>query len=245
VSAQLITQGWGAGLGISITVATPVFPNVPALAGVPQLARSLLYPPSPPPTIGTPATTGALWQSAQGAPLWGIFDSSGNQVVVPDSVMDFGWRAENRIPTFPIQSGQFATYNRVGLPFENSVTLTKGGDLTSRSVFLAQIDAIVAQSNITLYTIRTPEKSYVDVSVTRAELSRRGAGNYAYFDVEIYFIQINQVAAQYSTVQTPTNNASVPSAVPAVNGGLTNPATPSTAVQQSALTAITPPKPTG
>ena len=243
MSAQIITQGWGVGLAVTVTL--PTFPNVPALPGVPQLARSLLAPPSAAPTIGTPATSGALWQATQAAPIWGVFDDGNNAVVVPDSVMEFGWRQENRVSNFPVQQGQFGTYNRVGLPFESSVTLTKGGDVASRTAFLADVDALIAQANINLYTIRTPEKSYANVSVTRAELSRRGAGNFAYFDVELYFIQVNEISVQYSTAQTPTNNASVPSALPTVNQGLNNPQTPSTAVQQSALTAITPPTPTG
>jgi hypothetical protein len=242
---SLITQGWGAGLGIAITVEIPQFPNVANLPGVPQLARSLLIQASAPPTLGFAANPDVLWQATQAAPVWGVFDSDGNQVVVPDSVVDFGWRAENRVPNFPVQAGQFSTYNRVGLPFESSVTLSKGGDLVARSVFLAQIDALVAQSNINLYTIRTPEKSYVDVTVTRAELSRRGKDNAYFFDVELYFVQVNQVDAQYSTAVTPTADASEPSAVPPVNQGLNNPQTPTTAVQQSALTAITPPTPTG
>jgi hypothetical protein len=245
MSAQIITQGWGAGLGISITVALPPFPNVPALPGVPQLARSLLFPAAEPPAIGTPATSGALWQSTMAAPVWGLFDSDGNLVVEPDSIMDFGWRKENRVPNFPVQAGQFATYNRVGLPFESSVTFTKGGDESSRTLFLQQIDAVIEQSNIELYTIRTPEKSYINVTATRAELSRRGAGNAFYFDVELYFTEVNQVDVQYSTVATPTSNASVPSAVPPANQGLSNPQTPTTAVQQSALAAITPPVPVG
>jgi hypothetical protein len=201
--------------------------------------------PTEAPTVGTEATAGALWQATQAAPIWGVFDSNGNQVVIPDSVAAFDWRKENRIPNFPIQQGQFGTYNRVGLPFESSVMLTKGGDLTSRSTFLQQVDALIAQSNINLYTIRTPEKSYQNVSVTRAELSRRGKDNFAFFDVELYFIEINEIAVQYSNVSTPTNNASTPSAQPVVNQGLNNPQTPSTAVQQSALQAITPPHAAG
>lgn len=242
---SLITQGWGAGLGISITVAIPQFPNVALLPGVPQLARSLLLQALTPPALGFAANPDVLWHATQTAPIWGVFDGNGNLVVQPDSIMDFGWRKENRIGNFPIQQGQFGTYNRVGLPFESSITLTKGGDLASRSAFLQQIDVLVAQANINLYTIRTPEKSYVDVSVTRAELSRRGKDNAFYFDVELYFIEIAQVAAQYSTAVTPIANAQPPSAVPTVNQGLNNPQVPSTAVQKSALTAITPPVPAG
>lgn len=245
MSAAIIVQGWGAGLGIPITVQIPAFPNVANLPGVPQLARSLLVQALTPPALGFAANPDVLWHATQSAPIWGVFDDTGNLVVEPDSVMDFGWRKENRIGNFPIQQGQFGTYNRVGLPFESSITLTKGGDLESRTVFLQQIDALVAQSNINLYTIRTPEKSYVDVSVTRAELSRRGKDNAFFFDVELYFIEIDQVAAQYSTATTPTQDAQTPSAVPPVNQGLNNPQVPTTAVQQSALAAITPPVPTG
>jgi hypothetical protein len=240
-----ITQGWGAGLGISITVHIPQFPSVANLPGVPQLARSPLAGVLAPPVLGFAANPDTLWQATQAAPVWGIFDSANNLVVNADSVQDFGWRKENRISNFPIQSGQFGTYNRVGLPSETSVVLTKGGSLSARTTFLAQIDAIVAQQNINLYTIRTPEKSYNNVSVNRAELSRRGVGNAFYFDVEVYFIEIAQIAAQYSTTATPTNNASVPSALPATNQGLSQSTVPTTAIQQSALTAITPPVPTG
>ena len=241
MSAQIITQGWGAGFGISITVPLPPFPNVPSLPGVPQIARSLLFPPSGAPALGFAANPDVLWHATQAAPVWGVFDSDGNQVIVPDSVQDFGWRAENRVPNFPIQQGQFATYNRVGLPFETSVMLVKGGDLTSRSVFLAQVDTVIAQANVNLYTVRTPEKSYINVTVTRAEMSRRGKDGAFWFDVELYFTQVNQQPVQYSNTQTPTNNASVPSAIPPVNQGLTNPQIPTSAVQQSALTAVTPP----
>jgi hypothetical protein len=227
MSAQLITQGAGAGLGIAITVALPPFPNVPALPGVPQLARSLLFPPSASPGLGFAANPSVLWQATQAAPVWGIFDDDNNLVVAADSVQDFGWRKENRIPNFPIQQGQFATYNRVGLPSETSIVMSKGGSLFDRTSFLQQIDAIVAQQNIELYTVRTPEKSYFNVSVTRAELSRRGTANAYYFDVEVYFIEIGASVAQYSTtVSTATSNASAPSAIPPVNQGLNQPQTP-------------------
>lgn len=243
MSAQIITQGWGAGLGIPVTVALSPFPNVPALPGVPQLARSLLSPASAPPTIGTQATSGALWQSTQSEPVWGIFDADGNNVTNADSVYSFDWRQENRIPNFPIQQGQFGTYNRVGLPGENAIKLIKGGSESDRALFLQQIDAIIAQQNIQLYTVRTPEKSYTNVSATLAELSRVGKDGAFWFEVELRFIQINQITAQYSNSTTPTNNASVPSAIPTTNQGLTQGSTPSSAVQAAASSAVASPNP--
>lgn len=226
MSVSLITQGWGAGLGIPITVGLPAFPNVASLPGVPQLARSLLIEALAPPVLGFAAEPSVLWQATQSAPVWGIYDSDNNLVVQADSVAAFDWRKENRVSNFPVQQGQFATYNRVGLPNETSLTLTKGGSLAQRTAFLQQIELVIAQQNINLYTIRTPEKTYANVSATRAELSRRGSANAFYFDVELYFIEVIQVAAQYSTQATPTQNASVPSAIPPTNQGLTNPTVP-------------------
>jgi hypothetical protein len=240
MSAAIITQGWGAGLGIAITVATPPFPNVPALPGVPQLARSLLFPALLAPTIATPSTVSAIWQSTQSQIVWGVYDENDDLAVTADSVMDMGWRQENRIGNFPIQQGQFATYNRVGLPYECSIVLTKGGTLADRTTFLQEVDAVIAQSNIALYTVRTPEKTYKNMSATRAELARRGTENHAYFDVELFFIQINPVPVQYgqATTSTDLSNSSVPSAVPTTNQALSLPTTPSPQISTAAAQAL-------
>ena len=228
-------------MSAQITVALSPFPNVPNLPGVPQLARSLLFPSSGAPTIATQATSGALFQSAP-PERWGVLDQSDTVVIDADSVLDFGYRAEYRISNFPVQDGQFASYNKVTLPFESSVALTKGGSVNDRLNFLAQCDAVAA--SLDLYTILTPEKAYLNCNVTRVELSRRGVQNANYFDVEMFFIQIISVTPQYSStsnVTTPTNNASEPSAIPPANQGLTNAQNPTTAVQSQAAAAIAPP----
>jgi len=230
----------------TITVAVSPFPNVPNLPGVPQLARSPLFPTSSPPTIATPTTLPILAQAASTPAVWGVFDSENNLAINADSVMGFDWRVERRVSNFPIQNGAFASYNKVALPYESSVSLAKGGSEAERNAFLAQIDAVV--DSLGLYTIRTPEKSYTSCNCTRAELSRKGTANATYFDVELFFVQIIQVNAQYSStsaVQVSTENASVPSAIPTVNNGVTSTTVPTSAVQTQVTQAITPPTPTG
>lgn len=243
---SIITVGAGAGLGIAITVPLPPFPNVPNLPGVPQIARSLIFAALAPPALGFAAEPGVLWQATQAAPVWGVFDANNNEVINADSVQDFGWRQEYRVSNYQIQRGAFASYNKVALPFESSVVLSKGGSLSERTAFLQQIDTVAA--SLATYKILTPEKTYLNVNVTRPELSRRGPANACFFDVELFFVQIAEVEQQYSTStpNTPsTANSSVPSAVPPINSGQNNPQTPSTAVQSAARAAITPPKPTG
>lgn len=212
---------------MAIVISVSAFPNVPRLPGVPQLVRSLLFPPTAPPSLGNPGAAGALWQSTQTAPMWGIFDQNNKQVVTQDSVMDFGYRHATNLPDYPIQNGAFGSFNRVSLPFENFLVLTKGGSVAERNAFLAQIDAIdTGPGALLLYTILTPEKSYSNVNVSHVELTRRGARDATFFDVEIRFRQIFPVSAQYSTAPagaTPTDNAQAPGAVPFSNQGLVQP----------------------
>lgn len=218
------------------------YPNVPNLPGVPQVPRQPGVAPSTGPTLGTPAAQGTLWQSAQTAPAWGIFDSSGNQVVTPDSVYDFSYSKPYDVPTFPIQSASnaptgFATYNKVELPYENTVRMTKGGSESDRATFLYQVDVLAG--SLALYTIATPEKRYLNANVTNVAVTRRGAGG-AYFlaEVDVSFIQVMQTTAQYTTTGLPnTANAADPTAQPSVSQGNVNPqAVPAQTQQQAAGT---------
>lgn len=199
-----------------------LYPDVPAFRGVPQLRRS--------PTaqqirllgFATAAIAGRLWHSSQTAPKWGVFNSANQPVVTPDSVLDFGYRNEYRVSDFPVQQGAFATYNKVANPFEIAVRMSKGKDLAARSNFLRQIDLAIA--TLDLYTIVTPENTYLNCNLLRYEVTRRGSqGAFFLTDVDLFFRQIQQVASQYSTTTQATQNARFPYARPPVNQGIVQP----------------------
>jgi hypothetical protein len=205
----------------SVIITVPPFPNVPQLAGVPQLVRSLAFPPSPLPTLGTQAS-GPLWAANQRQSTWGIFDQNNNRVVTPDSVLNFDNRNEWRISDYAVQAGGFAPFNKVFIPFEVSVRLSKGGSLSDRSAFLQQIDAIAGDTNF--YNVLTPEKTYMNVNITRYEVTRRGKeGAYFLSEVDIYFRQVNQQTAQYSSTAANTTNAQNAAATPSINQGNVQP----------------------
>jgi hypothetical protein len=210
---------------MSVLIPANPFPNVPNLPGVPQIKRSAQFPPSPAPGLGSPAAMGTLWASTQSAPVWGIFNGA-TAVVTPDSIINFGYKHSTNLPDYPIQQGAFGSFNRVSLPFETSVTMTKGGSLADRNAFLAQVDAIdTGPGALLLYTIVTAEKSYLNCNVMDVELTRRGAANAAWFDVEVRFRQIFPVSVQFSTSTNATSLAFAqdPSATPFVNQGLVQP----------------------
>ena len=217
------------------------YPNVPDLPGVPQVPRQPGVTPSDGPQASNAASQGSLWQASQETPKWGIFDGNGNQVVTPDSVYDFGYHKEWDISQFPVQAGGptnptgFANYNKVELPFEISVRMTKGGSESDRATFLQQVASIGGTTN--LYTVLTPENSYQNCNVTRTEVTRRGAsGAYFLAEVEVFFQQIIQTTPQYTNTQLPnTANAADATAQPSTAQGNVSP-TPVTAAAQSAAT---------
>ena len=204
-----------------------LFPNVPNLPGVPQLARL----PLPTQPVGTLVTFvgGAALSSLFGLlstqNQWGIFDASGNAVVMPDSILDFEHHPRWRISDFPVQGTgtaptAFATYNKVKLPFDCRVRMSKGGTLADRHAFLTALDA--AANSIALYTILTPEYPYQNCDIEYYDLVRSTQGTQAdgaYFltEVDVYFKQIVPVQAQYTT--TALQSAANPSALPQENSG--------------------------
>lgn len=197
----------------------PPFPNVPKLPGVPQLARSIRFPASLPPGLGTAIAIGALWKAISAKPQWGVFNSGGTRVIAPDSVIDFGYRNEWQVSSFPVQRGAFANYNKVASPFEISVRMSKGGSLGDRSTFLAQIAAIADDLN--LYKIITPERSYVGCNISRYEITRRGAqGAYLLTDVDLYFTEIRQVTLQVTSSSATVQAPKAPSATPPIDQGV-------------------------
>jgi hypothetical protein len=104
------------------------FPNVPSLPGVPQVPRSAAFTPTEVTTLGVDAISSKLWEASQAPAQWGIFTTDlSRQIVTPDSVVDFNVRPQWEVSTFPVQDGTFASYNKVKVPAEYVVRMTKGG----------------------------------------------------------------------------------------------------------------------
>lgn len=217
----------------------PQFPNVPSLPGVPQLLRSPIFPAAPPPIVGLALAGARLFQSLFTQPQWAIYkhlkptqdDAKPGQlasvvvvakrtpVVSPDSFLEFGYRNESTLSDYPVQDGGFSTYDKVANPFEMSLRMSKGGSKLERKKFLDSIDAIVG--TLDLYDIFTPEKTYLSVNVLRFDISRRGNKAAFFFaEVDLYFREVREVTATYSSNALVTANAQNFSARPVQNAGL-------------------------
>lgn len=212
----------------SIFIPTATFPSVPQLPGVPQLARPIGALAASLPTIirkfFAPAMPGVLFHAIKAAPVWGVFDAKGNQVISPDSIMDFGFRGEWRVSNYPVQAGQFSSFNKVSVPYETFVRMVKGSTLADRTQF--ESDCRTVAASMDMFTVITPERSYVGVNGVRLEILRREAKGAFFIDAEMFFQEIKTVTPQYSTTTTAaanTANAQNPAAVPPQNLGLVQP----------------------
>lgn len=187
--------------------------------------------------IASEAISSLLWQAAQSPPAWGVFDGQGNQVLFPDSVLEFSNRQEYEISNFPVQAGSFASYNKVIRPFEVQLRFSKAGTQDDRSAFLQALDALA--SSLDLYTITTPERVYLNVNLERYEVIRRGAkGAYFLTEVDAYFLQILEVQPQYTTTAVQLPNAQSDAAQPTSNVGNVQPQTPSSQETQDGQAAM-------
>ncbi len=141
---------------------------------------------------------------------WGVFDSSGNLAITPDTFFGVDAIVPNTLSDAPLEAGSFTTYNKVKVPNRISVRMAAGGSVTNRSNFLATLDQMVADTN--LYTIVTPEKTWANMNCTTYDLRReasRGAG----------LVMVNCLFEEVRAIQTMSYSSLVP------NSAQTNPAT--------------------
>lgn len=207
-----------------------LFPNVPDLPGVPKLPRSPRFPPTAVQPLAILQDIFAFSNSV--VPVWGVFNDTGELAIQADSVIDFAFTNDQRVSSFPVQEGEFATYNAVANPYESVIRVTKGGHPADRTTFMLQVENALA--SLTLYTVITPERAYRNAKLQRYETIRKREQGATLITVDLFFIEVRQVAVQYTT--TATANAKEPAAVPLTT--VRAPATPIPAAQESGLSKI-------
>jgi hypothetical protein len=146
---------------------------------------------------------------------WGIFDKSGKPLGDPakftglagmaldaagiGSTLSTGaveYSKETRVSDFPIERGSFASFNNVELAASPTVTLCLTGSEKNRRTFLEAIDKACKSTD--LYSVVTPEITYIDYSIERYNYQRRSAKGATLLIVEVSLKEIRQVSAQYA-----------------------------------------------
>lgn len=186
-----------------------LFPNVPLAIGVPPVLRDAA-------TNYDAASTLLRAEEVGGVPGsddWGIFDRDGGKVLDPDNVVSVEHSSEFRISDYPVENGGFESYNKVQVPFEIRLAMSKGGSVTDRERFVNDLETL--RASLDTYDVATPEHVYVGVNITRVGQVRSASAGAGMATVEIALQEIRQTAiVAYSSAPDATTPAPTPPTPP-------------------------------
>lgn len=152
------------------------------------------------------------------APVWGIFDDKNKKVLDPDTIVDVDFQGDSRVSDFPVEAGQFASYNKVQQPDVFRVRMSKGGTVKKREDFLTALDAL--KKDLKLYSIVTPEKTYTKVNIEGYDYRREREEGAGMITVDIKCREIREVVAVYTTAKPADEVKNPASAAPVDNGNV-------------------------
>jgi hypothetical protein len=198
-------------------MAGPRFPDVPDTPGVPPVYRDDSNPATPP-TPAAIATTDSAQVQASAHPAWAIVKAGGAAAIGVDSIVELSPSRDFRISDYPVENGGFQNYNKVALPAETRVLVTKEGNDSDRQGFFDQLDALIETTD--MVNIVTPDSSYLDRNLVRYNFDRRADRGRALITVELIFQEIRQTAKSAFT------DSKQPSGNDPVNDGPVQPGTP-------------------
>jgi hypothetical protein len=230
------------------------YPVIPVYPGVPSLPRLIGQAIPPAVSAGLGLAGALLGNMLQGQTQWGIFDSGGNPLWGQSglslvsaisgllgknpvlSTNSVEYEKETRVSEFPVEEGGFASYNKVELPGRPVVNYCLTGSESDRMSFLSAIDAACKATD--LYSVVTPEATYIEHTLERYNYSRRQEHGATLLTVEIFLVEVRQIEAQYSQSQSQIKNPKNAAASPSVDTGIVqSPAAPAS-TQQSLLSKI-------
>jgi len=165
-------------------------------------------------SAGTPANQGGFVPSVAGK-LGG--NKSGNPVLTPNNVYALEWHGEERVSDYPVQNGQFVSYNKVKVPFDMRIVMTcQGlnvvqdalqsvtqslnqalsniglafGQPMSRDAFLKQLDMMLDSTD--LYDVVTPDKVYQNVNLVAYNHAKKNDDGATLIIAELMFREIRE-----------------------------------------------------
>jgi hypothetical protein len=129
-------------------------------------------------------------------PVYAIVDSETFEpLTVPDSWGEFAPRTESQVSDYPVESGAFATYNKVRRPTGVTVTLVKTGSDVARLTWLAAITQSEAQQPTRLFTLISPQAVYVDYTLVGLSYETRQDRGSNMLYLTLQFTQVQQIAS--------------------------------------------------
>lgn len=194
-------------------------PFVPLVPGVPPLTSY-----APFTSVGLLVTDALAFLSSLFGPQWGIF-LDGFPIIISDNVVSLDFKQEWTVSDYPVEEGQFETYDKVQTPFEARVRFSAGGSEQDRFNLLQSIAAI--SDGVTLLDVVTPEQVYSNVTIYHYDYKRTAQNGVGLIQVDVWCMEVRQ------TTQTMFSNTQSPSGASSQGSGFNQAQTPTSNQQSS------------
>lgn len=165
--------------------------------------------------------------------VWGLVNEYGVPVIKADNVLGLSYQNASNIANAPIESGTFASYNKIASPAKAMVQFSKGsGGALERGAFLAQMLAL-ADSTLSFYII-TPEFVHRNMQIVGVDYARSAGEGRQLIVVNVQLEEVREVKVDYSYQEV-----KAPADAKTVDGGTVQPKAVNTSVARDIADTIT------
>lgn len=111
----------------------------------------------------------------------------GNYALTPDSFVKFEYKENHKIPNYPVEQGSFQSYNKVTLPYEIKLIVTKVG-IFDIPPFINQILLLLNSTDI--LSIVTPDKIYNSANLINFDYRKEARNGATLLIAELTFQEV-------------------------------------------------------
>lgn len=127
-----------------------------------------------------------------------------------DSVVSLNQKKGSELSNYRLETGGFATFNKVEKPRQIQIRMTKSGTEEERELFLKWLDkvgkgfnkAITKGNGNNLFDIYVPEAHYINMTLVDYTIMREARSGVSIIIADCIFQEVMQVTMQYSTSKT-------------------------------------------
>lgn len=140
----------------------------------------------------------ALWSLFSDVPPWGIYEEGGGSpAVMVDSVIDMTNSMSSQVSEYRLESGSYASYNKVQKPRVIPIRISKGGSAAERDALIEWLDENVADT--TLFDIVTPERAYTSMTLVSYTNRREARQGVTVLYVDCVFQEVRETEPEYTS----------------------------------------------
>ena len=111
----------------------------------------------------------------------------GSYALQPDSFVKFEYNEDHKIPNYPIENGSFQSYNKVVLPYEIKLTVTKSGTFNINN-FINDVGILLNGTQI--LSIVTPNKIYASVNLVHFDYKKEATNGAVLLIAQLTFQEV-------------------------------------------------------